>query len=179
MSLQLKMMQESRLATIEEIAAVHDADYVQQLKDTAENKAPTVVADFDDPDGFTYMTSTSFDDALKVITVANLSNHRSSPRCLHQLCNSVYPFLRCIEPDGTDQHGHLWQANLHIQHLRNIPGLVVCCGHMYCSKGTQAVGLVGLLAWHLRAVMWALLNVCAYVVPAGIRCSISPGRCCS
>ena len=52
---------------MDEITAVHDADYIQQLKDTAENKAPTVVADFDDPDGFTYMTRTSFDDALKVI----------------------------------------------------------------------------------------------------------------
>lgn len=52
---------------MDEITAVHDADYIQQLKDTAENKAQTVVADFDDPDGFTYMTRTSFDDALKVI----------------------------------------------------------------------------------------------------------------
>lgn len=51
---------------MDEITAVHDLEYIQQLKDTAENKAPTVVADFDDPDGFTYMTSTSFDDALKV-----------------------------------------------------------------------------------------------------------------
>ena len=51
---------------MEEITAVHDLDYIQQLKDTAENNSPTVVADFDDPDGFTYMTSTSFDDALKV-----------------------------------------------------------------------------------------------------------------
>lgn len=79
---QLRMMQESRLATTEEITAVHDADYVQQLKDTADNKAPTVVADYDDPDGFTYMTSTSFDDALKVIT--NLGNQQSSPHSLQQ-----------------------------------------------------------------------------------------------
>lgn len=64
------MIQESRLATMEEITAVHDANYIQQLKDTSENKAPTVVADFDDPDGFTYMTSTSFDDALKVTFVS-------------------------------------------------------------------------------------------------------------
>ena len=84
MSLQLRMMQESRLATAEEITAVHDADYIQQLKNTAENKAPTVVADYDDPDGFTYMTSTSFDDALKVFTVASLGNQQSPPHCLQQ-----------------------------------------------------------------------------------------------
>lgn len=70
MLLQLRLMTESRAATIEEVTAVHDAEYVQQLKDTAENKAPTVVADFDDPDGFTYMTTSSFDDALKVTFVA-------------------------------------------------------------------------------------------------------------
>ena len=51
---------------MEEVHAVHDSEYVQQLKETASTKAPTVVADFDDPDGFTYMTSTSYDDALKV-----------------------------------------------------------------------------------------------------------------
>ncbi|KAL3135763.1 hypothetical protein ABBQ32_007326 [Trebouxia sp. C0010 RCD-2024] len=71
---------------MEEITAVHDADYIQQLKDTAENKAPTVVADFDDPDGFTYMTGTSFDDALKasgaalalVDAVVKASNKRAT-----------------------------------------------------------------------------------------------------
>lgn len=66
MLMQLQLLKEPRSATMEEVTAVHDLEYVQQLKDTAENKAPTVVADFDDPDGFTYMTSTSFDDALKV-----------------------------------------------------------------------------------------------------------------
>ena len=66
MLMQLQQLKEPRSATMEEVTAVHDLEYVQQLKDTAENKAPTVVADFDDPDGFTYMTSTSFDDALKV-----------------------------------------------------------------------------------------------------------------
>lgn len=82
MPLQLKMMQEPRSATMEEITAVHDIEYVQQLKDTAENKAPTVVADFDDPDGFTYITSTSFDDALKVFNPASLG--KWSPFCLQQ-----------------------------------------------------------------------------------------------
>lgn len=51
---------------MEEITAVHDPDYIQQLQETIETQAPTVVADFDDPDGFTYVTSTSFDDARKV-----------------------------------------------------------------------------------------------------------------
>ena len=68
--LQLRLIKESRSATMEEVTAVHEADYIQQLKDTADNKAPTVVADFDDPDGFTYMTSTSYDDALKVTVPA-------------------------------------------------------------------------------------------------------------
>lgn len=74
MLLQLRLLQESRSATMEEVTAVHDADYIQQLKDTADNKAPTVVADFDDPDGFTYMTSTSFDDALKVTVPSSFCN---------------------------------------------------------------------------------------------------------
>ena len=82
MLLQLRMMQEPRSATMEEITAVHDIEYVQQLKDTADNKAPTVVADFDDPDGFTYMTSTSFDDALKVFNLASLG--KWPPVCLQQ-----------------------------------------------------------------------------------------------
>lgn len=54
---------------MEEITAVHDPAYIQQLEETIQTQAPTVVADFDDPDGFTYVTSTSFDDARKVITV--------------------------------------------------------------------------------------------------------------
>ena len=66
MLLQLKLLAEARSATLEEVGAVHDTDYVDQLKRTAESHAPTVIADFDDPDGFTYMTSTSYDDALKV-----------------------------------------------------------------------------------------------------------------
>ena len=64
--LQLTVLAEPRSATTEEVGAVHDNEYVQQLKETASTKAPTVVADFDDPDGFTYMTNTSYDDALKV-----------------------------------------------------------------------------------------------------------------
>ena len=68
MFVQLRLIAGARSATMEEITTVHDADYIQQLKDTADNKAPAVIADFDDPDGFTYMTSTSFDDALKVTT---------------------------------------------------------------------------------------------------------------
>lgn len=66
--LQLRLLTEPRLASIEEITAVHDADYVQQLQETIETQAPTVVADFDDPDGFTYVTNTSFDDARQVHT---------------------------------------------------------------------------------------------------------------
>lgn len=64
--LQLRLLTGPRLASIEEITAVHDTDYVQQLQETIETQAPTVVADFDDPDGFTYVTNTSFDDARKV-----------------------------------------------------------------------------------------------------------------
>ena len=64
--LQLQLLTEPRLASIEEITAVHDTDYIQQLQETIDTQAPTVVADFDDPDGFTYVTSTSFDDARKV-----------------------------------------------------------------------------------------------------------------
>ena len=80
---QLQLLKEPRSATMEEVTAVHDLEYVQQLKDTAENKAPTVVADFDDPDGFTYMTSTSFDDALKVTCQADTAGwilHTMTPK---------------------------------------------------------------------------------------------------
>ena len=64
--LQLKLLSEARLANMEEITAVHDPVYIQQLQEAIGSSAPTVVADFDDPDGFTYVTSTSFDDACKV-----------------------------------------------------------------------------------------------------------------
>lgn len=67
-------MNEPRLASIEEITAVHDSDYIQQLQETIETQAPTVVADFDDPDGFTYVTSTSFDDARKVADCVHCIN---------------------------------------------------------------------------------------------------------
>ena len=97
---------------MEEITAVHDADYIQQLKDTAENKAPMVVADFDDPDGFTYMTSTSFDDAVKVI----LACWRTLSQAWQLSCR---PCMHCI--DLVQQVTHRW-AHQHDQHTGTTPG---------------------------------------------------------
>ncbi len=48
---------------------MHQLDYVQRVRETAANAKPgepTVVADFDDPDGFTYVHQSSFADALQV-----------------------------------------------------------------------------------------------------------------
>ena len=54
--------------------------------------------------------------------------------------------------------------------------------HMYCSTGTQAVGLEACL----HGITGLSYELCIRCVPmwcvvrgAGIRCSISPGRCCS
>ena len=48
---------------------MHQSEYVQRVRETAANAKPgepTVVADFDDPDGFTYVHQSSFADALQV-----------------------------------------------------------------------------------------------------------------
>ena len=115
---------------MEEITAVHDADYVQQLKHTAENTAPTVVADFDDPDGFTYMTSTSYDDALKVIihwavvTDWKPSNRNSLPFLVYLLLTCTEPGHMCENISMTSTTGLTWGRPTTCRSFKN--ALFVC-----------------------------------------------------
>ena len=84
--LQLLQLQEPLPATEEEVACVHQSEYVQRVRETAANAKPgepTVVADFDDPDGFTYVHQSSFADALQV---------RS--RCL--MCHTALCRVTCV-----------------------------------------------------------------------------------
>ncbi|GAB4819942.1 hypothetical protein N2152v2_006988 [Parachlorella kessleri] len=52
-----------RAASPEEVARVHS--YVDELRKTCRERVPAAVADIGDPDGVTYVTSTSFEDALQ------------------------------------------------------------------------------------------------------------------
>ncbi|KAK9828772.1 hypothetical protein WJX72_002008 [[Myrmecia] bisecta] len=54
-----------RAATLKELETVHCGKFIRSLRETIETKAPTVVADFDNPDENTYVTRASFDAALK------------------------------------------------------------------------------------------------------------------
>lgn len=51
----------------DEVAKVHS--YVDELRTTCAERAPAAVADIGDPDGVTYVTSSSFDDALRASLV--------------------------------------------------------------------------------------------------------------
>ena len=64
--LQIKRLQ-SRVASLAELEAVHSSAHVATMKRKAAEDAPCVVADFEEPpDNTTYMSKSSFDDALQV-----------------------------------------------------------------------------------------------------------------
>ena len=71
---------------------MHQSEYVQRVRETAANAKPgepTVVADFDDPDGFTYVHQSSFADALQVrrrrlVCQQPLAGQQLISICMHQ-----------------------------------------------------------------------------------------------
>ena len=69
----MKEIQRSRAASAAELEAVHSAAHVATMQRKAEEDAPCVVADFEEPpDNTTYMAESSFDDALKVCRAPKL-----------------------------------------------------------------------------------------------------------
>ena len=51
---------------MEQLTAVHNTEYVARLREAVATRAPSVLADEADPDGITYITRTSYEDALMV-----------------------------------------------------------------------------------------------------------------
>ena len=63
---QMKRLQ-GRVASPAELEAVHSSAHVATMRRKAAEDAPCVVADFEEPpDNTTYMSKSSFDDALEV-----------------------------------------------------------------------------------------------------------------
>ncbi|EFN52004.1 hypothetical protein CHLNCDRAFT_139540 [Chlorella variabilis] len=65
---QLRQVPAAQLAPLEDVRRVHS--YVDELRRVAAEEAPKAVADIGDPDGVTYVTQTSFDDALRAAGAA-------------------------------------------------------------------------------------------------------------
>jgi hypothetical protein len=61
------------LASEQDLSLVHAAAYAQKLREQAAKEAPCVVADFEEPpDNVTYISPTSYDDAVKVTFLGTL-----------------------------------------------------------------------------------------------------------
>lgn len=59
------------MASEAELQLVHSAAHVATMRQKAEESAPCVVADFEEPpDNTTYMARSSFDDACKVCVLS-------------------------------------------------------------------------------------------------------------
>ena len=66
MRVQLVQIKEIALATEEHLELVHSPEYVKWLAEQVQEGVPKVIADPEEPAEVTYITSTSYSDALKV-----------------------------------------------------------------------------------------------------------------
>lgn len=82
--LQIVELQNVKPACEQDLQLVHTAEHIAKIRQKAADEAPCVVADFEEPpDNVTYMTKTSYDDALKVMR----RTHTATPRsCIHLAC---------------------------------------------------------------------------------------------
>ncbi len=54
----------------EDVELVHATEHITKMRQKANTEAPCVVADFEEPpDNVTYVTKTSYEDALKVMPI--------------------------------------------------------------------------------------------------------------
>ena len=60
----------------EDLELVHTTEHITKIRQKATDEAPCVVADFEEPpDNVTYMTKTSYEDALKVMPLIVVDGH--------------------------------------------------------------------------------------------------------
>lgn len=72
--LQIVELQGISPASETDLELVHTTEHITKMRQKALEEAPCVVADFEEPaDNVTYMTKTSYEDALKVMVLDLIS----------------------------------------------------------------------------------------------------------